>query len=107
MLTKYGGNLGETNSVAWMFHKKGYIVIEKAKASEDALLAAALDAGADNMRDDGDSWEVVSPPEATPARARCDQGARHRARRRRGRDAAAELRQARRQARAADGQADG
>jgi YebC/PmpR family DNA-binding regulatory protein len=62
-LTKYGGNLGETNSVAWMFHKKGYIVIEKAKASEDALLAAALDAGADDLRDDGDSWEVVTPPD--------------------------------------------
>jgi YebC/PmpR family DNA-binding regulatory protein len=62
-LTKYGGNLGETNSVAWMFHKKGYIVIEKAKASEDTLLSAALDAGADDLRDDGDSWEVVTPPE--------------------------------------------
>ena len=63
-LTKYGGNLGETNSVAWMFHKKGYIVVEKAKASEDALMTAALDAGADDLRDDGDSWEVVSPPDA-------------------------------------------
>ena len=62
-LTKYGGNLGETNSVAWMFHKKGYIVVEKAKASEDALMNAALDAGADDLRDDGDSWEVVSPPD--------------------------------------------
>ena len=63
-LTKYGGNLGETNSVAWMFDKKGYIVIDKTKAGEDALMAAALDAGADDLRDDGDSWEVVSPPEA-------------------------------------------
>ena len=63
-LTKYGGNLGETNSVAWMFHKKGYIVIDKTKAGEDALMAAALDAGADDLRDDGDSWEVVSPPES-------------------------------------------
>jgi YebC/PmpR family DNA-binding regulatory protein len=64
LLTKYGGNLGEANSVAWMFHKKGYIVIEKSKASEDTLMAAALDKGADDLRDDGDSWEVVSPPEA-------------------------------------------
>ena len=63
-LTKYGGNLGETNSVAWMFDKKGYIVIDKAKASEDTLLAAALDAGADDLRDDGDNWEVMSPPES-------------------------------------------
>jgi transcriptional/translational regulatory protein YebC/TACO1 len=46
-----------------MFHKKGYIVVEKAKASEDALMSAALDAGADDLRDDGDNWEVVSPPE--------------------------------------------
>jgi YebC/PmpR family DNA-binding regulatory protein len=63
-LTKYGGNLGEANSVAWMFHKKGYIVVEKSKVGEDALMAAALDAGADDLRDDGDSWEVVSPPDA-------------------------------------------
>ncbi len=64
LLTKYGGNLGEANSVAWMFHKKGYIVVDKAKASEDALMAAALDKGADDLRDDGDNWEVVSPPDA-------------------------------------------
>jgi YebC/PmpR family DNA-binding regulatory protein len=63
-LTKYGGNLGEANSVAWMFHKKGYIVVDKSKVNEDALMAAALDAGADDLRDDGDSWEVVSPPDA-------------------------------------------
>ena len=63
-LTKYGGNLGESNSVAWMFHKKGYIVVEKTKVGEDALMSAALDAGADDLRDDGDSWEVVSPPDA-------------------------------------------
>src|SRR5262245_37351276 len=42
LLTKYGGNLGEANSVAWMFDKKGYIVVGKSKASEDALMAAAL-----------------------------------------------------------------
>ena len=67
LLTKYGGDLGQSNSVSWMFEKKGYIVIEKAKASEDALLSAALDAGADDLRDDGDNWEVVSAPDALPA----------------------------------------
>jgi len=67
MLTKYGGDLGQSNSVAWMFEKKGYIVIEKAKASEDTLLSAALDAGADDLRDDGDNWEVVSAPDTFPA----------------------------------------
>jgi YebC/PmpR family DNA-binding regulatory protein len=66
MLTKHAGNLGETNSVAWMFQKKGYFVIEKGKADEEALLAAVLEAGADDMRDDDDNWEVLAPPEAFP-----------------------------------------
>ena len=67
MLGKYGGNLGETNSVRRMFDKKGYIVIEKTKAAEDALMTAALDAGADDLVDDGDNWEVLSAPEAFTA----------------------------------------
>jgi len=61
-LGKHGGNLGEANSVAWMFEKKGYIVVDKAAADEEKLLNTALDAGADDMRDDGDSWEVLSDP---------------------------------------------
>jgi YebC/PmpR family DNA-binding regulatory protein len=64
LLAKYGGNLAAENSVAWMFHKKGYIVVDKAKANEDALMTAALDAGADDLRDDEDSWEVLSAPDA-------------------------------------------
>jgi YebC/PmpR family DNA-binding regulatory protein len=67
LLSKYGGNLAAENSVAWMFAKKGYIVVDKKKADEEALLAAALDAGADDLRDDGDSWEVVSAPDAFQA----------------------------------------
>jgi YebC/PmpR family DNA-binding regulatory protein len=67
ILSKHGGNLGETNSVAWMFDKKGYIVVNKAKADEDTLMAAALEAGADDMRDDGDAWEILSVPESFPA----------------------------------------
>ena len=63
MLTKYNGNLGETNSVAWMFTKKGYIVIEKGNVDDEALLSAVLDAGAEDLRDDGDNWEVLSEPE--------------------------------------------
>ncbi|HEY7790858.1 MAG TPA: YebC/PmpR family DNA-binding transcriptional regulator, partial [Vicinamibacterales bacterium] len=66
MLTKHAGNLGETNSVAWMFQKKGYFVIEKGKADEEALLAAVLEAGADDMRDDDDNWEVLTPPDVFP-----------------------------------------
>ena len=64
VFSKHGGNLAAENAVAWMFDKKGYIVVEKAKADEEALMAAAIDAGADDMRDDGDSWEIVSPPDA-------------------------------------------
>ena len=67
MLEKGGGNLAATNAVAWMFAKKGYIVIEKAKADEEKLMAAVLDAGADDLRDDGDHWEVLTAPEAFQA----------------------------------------
>jgi YebC/PmpR family DNA-binding regulatory protein len=63
LLTKHGGKLGEPNSVARLFEKKGYIVVAKSKAAEDALMGAALDAGADDMRDDGDSWEILSAPD--------------------------------------------
>ena len=66
VFSKHGGNLGEANSVAWMFEKRGYIVVDKSKADEEALMAAALDAGADDMRDDGDSWEILSAPDAFP-----------------------------------------
>lgn len=62
MLSKYGGNLGEANSVAWMFEKKSVIAIEKSKAEEEALMSAALDAGADDLSDEGDAWEVLSAP---------------------------------------------
>ena len=66
MLSKHGGNLGESNSVAWMFTKQGYILVAKSAAEEEALMTAALDAGADDLRDDEGHWEVVSPPEAFP-----------------------------------------
>lgn len=67
LLGKHGGNLGEANSVAWMFEKKGYVVVNKAKADEETLMAAALEAGADDMRDDGDAWEILSAPESFSA----------------------------------------
>jgi YebC/PmpR family DNA-binding regulatory protein len=67
LLEKYGGNLAASNAVAWMFSKKGYIVIEKAKADEEKLMAAVLDAGADDLQDDDDNWEVLSTPDAFPA----------------------------------------
>ena len=67
VFTKNGGNLGELGSVSWMFERKGQILIEKDKAGEDQLMTIALDAGADDLRDDGDSWEVISAPEAHDA----------------------------------------
>jgi len=67
MLTKHNGNLGESNSVAWMFSKKGYIVVDKAAANEEALLNAVLEAGGDDLRDDGEAWEILSEPSAFEA----------------------------------------
>jgi YebC/PmpR family DNA-binding regulatory protein len=61
-LEKHGGNLGSSNSVAWMFTKKGLVVVEKSKADEEKLLNTALDAGADDMQDEGAAWEVLSDP---------------------------------------------
>jgi YebC/PmpR family DNA-binding regulatory protein len=67
LLEKHGGNLAATNAVAWMFSKKGYIVVEKSKADEETLLTAALDAGADDMQEDEDNWEIFSSPDVFPA----------------------------------------
>jgi len=67
VFSKNGGNLGELGSVAWMFERKGQIVVDKDKAGEDQLMTVALDAGAEDLRDGGDSWEVISAPEAHDA----------------------------------------
>ncbi|HEY8537125.1 MAG TPA: YebC/PmpR family DNA-binding transcriptional regulator, partial [Vicinamibacterales bacterium] len=64
LLSKHNGNLGESNSVAWMFSKKGYIVVDKSAADEETLLNAVLEAGAEDMRDDEDAWEVICDPAA-------------------------------------------
>src|SRR5580692_7617552 len=64
MFSKNGGNLGEVGSVAWMFERKGQIIIEKDKAGEDQLMNLVLEAGAEDMRDDGEDWEVISAPES-------------------------------------------
>jgi YebC/PmpR family DNA-binding regulatory protein len=62
--SKNGGNLGEQGSVAWMFERKSHILIESEKASEDQLMNLVLDAGAEDLRNDGSNWEVISVPEA-------------------------------------------
>jgi YebC/PmpR family DNA-binding regulatory protein len=67
VLGKNGGNMGEAGSVSWMFHKKGSIVVPKSVAKEDDLMNIVLEAGADDMRDDGENWEIVTDPSAYEA----------------------------------------
>jgi YebC/PmpR family DNA-binding regulatory protein len=57
---KNGGNMADAGAVSWMFHKKGDIVVAKVAAKEDDLMALVLDAGAEDLRDDGDNWEVLT-----------------------------------------------
>ncbi|TAM83193.1 MAG: YebC/PmpR family DNA-binding transcriptional regulator [Acidobacteria bacterium] len=66
ILSKHGGNLGETGCVTWIFSKRGYIVVEKSKAEEDALLELITEAGADDMTEDGENWEILCPVEKLP-----------------------------------------
>jgi YebC/PmpR family DNA-binding regulatory protein len=63
ILTKWGGNLGESNSARRMFEKKSQVTVDKGKASEETLMNAVLEAGADDMKDDGSAWEIVAPPD--------------------------------------------
>jgi YebC/PmpR family DNA-binding regulatory protein len=63
LLDKHAGNLAAENSVAWMFTRKGEVIVEKGGIDEDKLLSAALDAGADDMNDDGSAWDIVCAPE--------------------------------------------
>src|SRR5208337_1488470 len=62
MFSKNGGNLGEQGSVAWMFDRKSQIVVEKEIASEDQLMDLVLESGAEDLKDSGDSWEIISDP---------------------------------------------
>lgn len=62
ILTKYGGNLGATGCVAWMFERKGVITVDTESAAEDALMEAALEAGAEDMTNDGGSFEITMDP---------------------------------------------
>jgi len=65
--SKHGGNLGENGCVAWMFDKKGSMVLDKKTATEDALMEIALEAGAEDVRDQGSEWEIVTEPAAFEA----------------------------------------
>ena len=64
LMSKNGGNLAEAGAVGWMFSRKGEITISKEAASEDKLLDIVLEAGAEDLKDDGSSWYITTPPEA-------------------------------------------
>ena len=59
---KHGGNMGEAGCVSWMFDKKGYIVVEGGKVDEEKLMNIIVEAGAEDMRRDGDNFEVITNP---------------------------------------------
>jgi YebC/PmpR family DNA-binding regulatory protein len=64
LLSKNGGNLGESGSVGWLFERKGYIVVSKQAMAEDQLFEVVTDAGAEDLRDDEDNFEVITAPES-------------------------------------------
>jgi YebC/PmpR family DNA-binding regulatory protein len=61
--SKSNGNLGESGCVAWMFEKKGSIVVDKSTITEDDLMDLALDAGAEDVVEDGEEFQVLTAPE--------------------------------------------
>jgi len=63
LFTRYGGSLGGTGSVSWMFDRQGIITVDRSKAKEDDVLSTALEAGAEDIRTSGDVYEIVTPPE--------------------------------------------
>ena len=65
--SKNGGNMGEQGSVAWMFERKSQIFVAAEKVTEDQLMGVVLEAGGDDLRQEGESWEILSAPEAHEA----------------------------------------
>jgi len=63
IFSKNGGNLGESGSVGWMFEKKGYIVVNKSAKPEEELFDIVIEAGADDLRDDEDNFEIITSPD--------------------------------------------
>src|SRR5205823_4722648 len=62
VFSKNGGNMAEAGAVAWMFHKKGSIVVPKTAAKEEDLMNIVLENGAEDLRDDGNDWEIITDP---------------------------------------------
>ncbi len=62
IFSKRGGNLAGTGSVSWLFHKKGFILIDKKSADEDKLMSIVLESGAEDLKTEGDTYEVITDP---------------------------------------------
>jgi len=62
IFSKHGGHLGSTGCVAWMFQDKGFITVEKSKVDEDTIIEIALEAGAEDVKAEGDYYEIVTDP---------------------------------------------
>jgi YebC/PmpR family DNA-binding regulatory protein len=62
VFTRYGGSLAEPGAVAWQFERKGVVLVDANAATEDDLMLAALDAGAEDITDQGDTWQVTTAP---------------------------------------------
>jgi YebC/PmpR family DNA-binding regulatory protein len=62
VFTRNGGSLAEPGAVAWQFERKGVVILEKGAATEDDLMLAALDAGAEDIEDQGDTWQITTAP---------------------------------------------
>ena len=74
LFAKHGGNLGETGCVSWMFDNKGLIAVEKSRIDEERLMGLVLEAGAEDVREEDEIFEVVTSPEAFAAvKERLDQ----------------------------------
>ncbi|MCW5961833.1 MAG: YebC/PmpR family DNA-binding transcriptional regulator [Pyrinomonadaceae bacterium] len=63
LLSKNGGNLGESGSVAWMFDRKGYLMVDRSKRSEEELFEIAIEAGAEDVKTDDDNFEIFTTQE--------------------------------------------
>lgn len=63
IFSRHGGSLGETGCVSWMFKRKGLILVEGGNVDEDELMLVALEAGAEDVREEGQGWEIVTSPD--------------------------------------------
>ncbi|MFP4668208.1 MAG: YebC/PmpR family DNA-binding transcriptional regulator [Desulfosalsimonas sp.] len=64
IFSKHGGSMGENGCVSWVFDKKGWIPVKKSDATEETLMETAIEAGAEDIRDEDDIFEIITPPQA-------------------------------------------